>query len=103
MNIEGGVDQAGSLKPGDRLQGRLGDFNHDGLIDGAIVVAGNMPLDSIFMPGAPYALIRYFETDIPYDGKLTGNLAARLRSGDAEPPMIRIIPPEEKSPNYPSD
>ncbi len=69
MGISGGIDRAGSLKPGDKLKGRLGDYNRDGMLDGAIVVAGNMPLDSVFLPGAPYALIRYFETDIPYDGK----------------------------------
>ena len=83
MGIEGGVDQAGSLKPGAKLKGRLGDFNGDGMLDGAIVVAGNMPLDSIFMPGAPYALIRYFETDVPYTGVTVGaapkTVIARLR------------------------
>lgn len=82
LGIGGGVDAAGSLKPGDKLQGRLGDYDHDGMLDGAIVVAGNIPLNSIFMPGAPYALIRYFETDVPYDGVLIG----KRRSGTAVPP-----------------
>jgi hypothetical protein len=76
MGIGGGTDVAGSLKPGDKLHGRLGDYNHDGMLDGAIVVAGNIPITSIFMPGAPYALIRYFETDVPYDGVLIGKLRA---------------------------
>lgn len=76
MGIDGGVDLAGSLKPGDRIRGRLGDFDGNGVLDGAIVVAGNIPLDSIFMPGAPYALIRYFETDVPYDGAPVGKLPA---------------------------
>lgn len=83
LGIEGGVDKAGSLKPGDKIRGRLGDFNHDGVLDGAIVVAGNIPLDSIFMPGAPYALIRYFETDIPYDGVRVGGL--RVRKAEYNP------------------
>jgi hypothetical protein len=74
MGIEGGVDLAGSLRPGDKLRGRLGDFDEDGVLDGAIVVAGNIPLDSIFMPGAPYALVRYFETDVPYNGAVVGKL-----------------------------
>ncbi len=74
MGIEGGVDRAGSLKPGAKLRGRFGDFNHDGMLDGAIVVAGNIPLNSVLMPGAPYALIRYFETDIPVDGLRIGKL-----------------------------
>lgn len=74
LHIPGGIDRAGSLKSGDKLRGRFGDFNHDGMLDGAIVVVGNIPLTSVFMPGAPYALIRYFETDIPYDGHWIGKL-----------------------------
>lgn len=74
MGFEGGIDRAGSLTSGDKLRGRLGDFDGNGLLDGAIVVAGNMPLDSVFMPGAPYALIRYFETDMPYAGEVIGKL-----------------------------
>ncbi len=74
MGFEGGIDRAGSLQAGDKLRGRLGDFNGDGMLDGAIVVTGNMPLTSVFMPGAPYALIRYFETDMPYAGELIGRL-----------------------------
>ena len=78
--IAGGIDQAGSLRPGDTLRGRLGDFDRNGMLDGAIVVAGNLPLNSIFMPGAPYALIRYFETDMPYDGEVIGKLPGDLAS-----------------------
>jgi len=74
LGIEGGTDRAGPLKSGDKIHGRLGDFNSNGLLDGAIVVTGNMPLTSVFMPGAPYALIRYFETDMPYTGVLAGKL-----------------------------
>lgn len=74
LGIEGGTDRAGSLKAGDKLYGRLGDFNGDGMLDGAIVVTGNMPLTSVFMPGAPYALIRYFDTDMPYVGEVIGTL-----------------------------
>lgn len=83
--IPGGVDRAGSLKPGDKLKGRLGDFDGNGMLDGAIVVAGNLPLTSIFMPGAPYALVRNFETDMPYDGqnigRLPGSLEVRFEHG----------------------
>ena len=84
--IEGGIEQAGSLRAGDRLEGRLGDFDGNGMLDGAIVVAGNLPMTSIFMPGAPYALVRNFETDMPYDGQLIGRLPGdlRLRSETAE-------------------
>jgi len=69
-----------------------GDFNHDGMLDGAIVVAGNLPLTSVFMPGAPYALIRYFETDIPYDGHMIGKLPGD-HHGKTEPPRITIVSP----------
>jgi hypothetical protein len=93
MGFEGGMDRAGSLKPGAKLQGRIGDFNGDGLLDGAIVVAGNIPLDSIFMPGAPYALTRYFETDVPYSGITVGaapkSIMARWRA--TPPPVARHV------------
>ncbi|KOR29602.1 hypothetical protein TI04_08185 [Achromatium sp. WMS2] len=74
LGYPGGIDRAGSLKAGDKIRGRLGDFDGNGMLDGAIVVTGNLPLNSIFMPGAPYALIRYFETDMPYNGALIGKL-----------------------------
>lgn len=89
LGIDGGMDAAGSLQPGDKLRGRLGDFNGDGMLDGAIVLAGNLPLNSVFMPGAPYALIRYFDTNVPYDGKVVGRLHAAptstARGGQAAP------------------
>jgi len=70
----GGIDQAGPYKTGDTITGRLGDYDNDGLIDGAVVVVGNIPLESPFFPGAPYALIRYFVTDMPAKGVLVGRL-----------------------------
>jgi len=90
MKLPGGVDQAGSMKSGTKLRGRLGDFNHDGMLDGAIVVAGNMPLNSIFMPGAPYALIRYFDTDVPYAGSIIGKLP-RERAAQTDAPTFTLI------------
>jgi hypothetical protein len=78
MGFPGGIDHAGSLKSGSKLHGRLGDFDGNGMLDGAIVVTGNMPLNSVFMPGSPYALIRYFDTDMPYDGELVGKLPGTL-------------------------
>ncbi|HEY6808581.1 MAG TPA: hypothetical protein VI356_21365 [Myxococcales bacterium] len=88
MGLPGGVDKAGSLPSGTKLKGRLGDFNGDGFLDGSLVVAGNLPLDSIFMPGAPYALIRNFDTDIPIGGKLLGKLPGKREQGD--PPPLRV-------------
>ena len=69
LGIEGGIDRAGSIPSGTVLKGRLGDYNNDGVLDGAIVVAGNIPIDSLLLPGAPYAFIRYFETDLKFDGE----------------------------------
>lgn len=91
LGIEGGVDRAGTLPSGSKIRGRLGDYNNDGMLDGAIVVAGTMPLDSIFMPGSPYALIRYFDTDIPYDGKMLGKLPGERPT--EEPPVFRAKGP----------
>jgi hypothetical protein len=71
-----GVDQAGKYPSGTRLRGRIGDFNHDGWIDGTILATGVLPLDSSFHPGQPYLIIRTFETDIPLQGQLTGNVKA---------------------------
>lgn len=93
--IPGGVDRAGSLNVGDKLRGRLGDYDGNGMLDGAIVVAGNLPLDSIFMPGAPYALIRYFETDMPYAGQRIGALPGNLE--------IRTIETKIADFKFPSD
>ncbi|MDB6101261.1 MAG: hypothetical protein JWO52_1260 [Gammaproteobacteria bacterium] len=93
LKLPGGIDRAGSLKAGTRLRGRLGDFNHDGMLDGAIVVAGNIPLTSVFMPGAPYALIRYFETNIPYTGHWIGKLPGNRPVGANEPPALTVVAP----------
>lgn len=94
MGFPGGIDRAGSLNAGDVLRGRLGDFNGNGMLDGAIVVTGNMPLTSVFMPGAPYALIRYFETDMPYAGEWIGELP-----GD---PLLRQAVAEQSDHPLPS-
>lgn len=69
-----GVDQAGKFAAGTKLEGRIGDFNNDGWIDGTLVAVGHMPLDSPIYPGQPYAMHRNFETDIPIKGVLYGNV-----------------------------
>ncbi len=83
LGLPGGTDRAGSLPSGAKVHGRLGDFDGDGFIDGAIVVTGNMPLTSIFMPGAPYALIRYFQTDMPVAGQRIGRLPGSAEAREA--------------------
>lgn len=74
MGLPGGIDRAGSKPSGTVLKGRLGDFNKDGMLDGMIVLAGNIPIDSMLLPGAPYAFKRYFETNVRYDGAVYGSV-----------------------------
>lgn len=75
QGLPGGIDQAGSLPSGSTLTGRLGDFDRDGFIDGGVVLAGNIPLESPIFPGAPYALIRTFVTDLPVKGIRVGRIS----------------------------
>jgi len=78
-----GVDQAGKYPSGTVLTGRIGDFNEDGWIDGTLVATGVLPLDSPIYPGQPYVLYRNFETNIPIDGALAGNITGlRARKAD---------------------
>jgi hypothetical protein len=67
-----GAKQAGLLKTGETISGRVGDFNNDGFIDGTLVAIGVMPLSSPVYPGQPFAMSRNFETDIPIEGALYG-------------------------------
>jgi len=61
----GGVDRSGSLRSGQVLLGRLGDDNFDGYLDGVFNAVGSFPSTSIFLPGAPFAQTRIFESNIP--------------------------------------
>ncbi len=74
LGIPGGTDSAGNHLSGTWLKGRVGDFDEDGWLDGTLVSAGNIPLDSPVFPGQPYAMIRHFEMDIPYGGYVLGNV-----------------------------
>ncbi len=71
-----GAGQAGPLKMGETISGRVGDFNGDGFIDGTLVAVGVMPLSSPVYPGQPFAMSRNFETDIPIDGAIDGSPGA---------------------------
>jgi hypothetical protein len=75
-----GIDQAGSLPSGTVITGRIGDFNHDGWIDGTLVAVGNLPLNSPIYPGQPYAMYRNFETNIPIEGALFGDMSGFVKS-----------------------
>lgn len=74
LKLSGGKDSAGNHLSGTWLEGRLGDFDEDGWLDGTLVSAGNIPLDSPVFPGQPYAMVRHFEMDIPYGGYVLGNV-----------------------------
>jgi hypothetical protein len=75
-----GVDQAGPLASGATIAGRVGDFKHDGFIDGTLVAVGVMPLTSPIYPGQPWAMVRNFETDMPIAGMTVGSYKATLTS-----------------------
>jgi hypothetical protein len=77
-----GVDQAGPIPSGATIAGRVGDFNHDGHLDGTLVAVGTMPLSSPIYPGQPWAMVRNFETDIAADGRVFGY----YRVGVGDPP-----------------
>ena len=76
----GHADRAGKYAAGTALAGRIGDSNGDGWIDGTLVAAGVMPLDSPVRPGQAYVMLRNFETNIPIAGVLSGNIRALQRA-----------------------
>lgn len=71
-----GVDQAGPLKSGATVTGRVGDFGQDGYINGTLVAAGVMPLNSPIYPGQPWVMVRNFQTDIAEGGRIFGSFRA---------------------------
>jgi hypothetical protein len=83
--------QAGRIKSGETVAGRIGDFNNDGYIDGTLVAAGTMPADSPVFPGQPWVMARNFETDIPIKGLLAGSPEATNQAYGI-PPGEGLIP-----------
>ena len=63
--LGGGNDHAGPFQTGHTLIGRIGDFDHDGLLDGELVLAGNSPLELFVAEGDPIAQRRPWVSDIP--------------------------------------
>jgi len=61
----GGTNKTGSLEAGRVALGRLGDENEDGLLDGIFNAIGRFPMESIFLPGAPFVQLFEFKSDIP--------------------------------------
>jgi len=73
----GGYDKAGSLESGDVLIGRVGDFNADGMLDGIVVAAARVPMQSELLPGAPVGNVRGFDSDIPVEPLLASEMTLR--------------------------
>lgn len=65
QKFPGGTDKAGSLHSLSPIIGNIGDYNNDGMLDGAFVGVANIPLDHIFYPGAAVVQSRSFKTNIP--------------------------------------
>lgn len=61
----GGTNQTGSLEAGRVAFGRLGDWDGDGFLDGRFNAIGRFPMESIFLPGAPFVQLFDFKSDIP--------------------------------------
>jgi len=71
----GGIDAAAQLPSGAPVFGRIGDEDEDGFLDGEIVGAGRVPIDYLFVPGAPMVQRRVFVSDIPVSAHASGILA----------------------------
>jgi len=100
--IPGGYDQAGSHKSGQYLVGRVGDFDQDDFMDGVLVAAPNVPIESSMLPGAPVGNKRGFKTDVSLAPHLSCELtlhgAMNLKEVVAEtlsknnvPELIKLI------------
>jgi hypothetical protein len=65
MGLPGGHETAGSLPSGTVIFGRIGDFDHDGFMDGELVIGQNSPLNLVVAHGDPIAQRRPWISDIP--------------------------------------
>lgn len=63
--MSGGTDRADSLPSGVPVLGRLGDYDMDGYLDGALIGVSNVPPPHMFLRGAPVVQVRHFLSDIP--------------------------------------
>jgi hypothetical protein len=63
--LQGGHDTAGPYAAGRVLVGRVGDFDHDGLLDGELVLAQTSPSNLVVAQGDPIAQRRPWISDIP--------------------------------------
>lgn len=65
LDTVAGIDRAGPWPSGTTLIGRLGDYDQNGYLDGALVLAGNAPLEMRVGRGNPIAQYRPWTSDIP--------------------------------------
>jgi hypothetical protein len=59
-----GVDRGGTKSSGQYIPGKVGDDDFDGFADGVFNAVGSFPLDSTFLPGAPFSQTRTFVSDV---------------------------------------
>ena len=59
------------------IAGRVGDFDYNGFVDGILVAAPNVPLESTMLPGSPVGNLRGFKTDIEISSHLSCELTVR--------------------------
>jgi len=89
--LPGGIDMAGPYAAGFVLFGRIGDFDHDGLMDGELVLAANSPLELIVARGNPIAQRRPWVSDIPINAPLSAELNLANMVGNFPAPLIGAI------------
>lgn len=70
----GGFDRAGEIPSGAPVVGRVGDQDNDGFVDATMVGVGRVPLNFIFVPGAPLVMMRSVVTNIPVAPRVSGIL-----------------------------
>ena len=96
LGYPGGTNQIGSLEAGRIAIGRLGDADADGFLDGIFNAIGRFPMDSIFLPGAPFVQLFEFKSDIPIDHVR----AALLSIASARSYTLRIKDVRKKDPRH---
>lgn len=72
--VAGGFDRADDIPSGAPVVGRVGDQDGDGFLDATMVGVGRVPLNFIFVPGAPLVMMRSVVTNIPITQRISGIL-----------------------------
>ncbi|KOR31479.1 hypothetical protein TI04_00560 [Achromatium sp. WMS2] len=90
----GGFDYADSLPTGAPVYGRIGDNDEDGFLDATMVGVSRVPLNFLFVPGAPIVMLRSIVTDIPISVRASSilELASIYNLNDILHPPQAIVP-----------